>query len=133
MRYSGTLQYLKDTNSTLKAMQTTAAIKITDSKALAAFVTQMKASGTASVIIGKSMSTVTSPDAKFTASTSALGSSLTALGKTARSLDAVKMATNGAEAATTVKTLITQLADAVTKTKAVANYAAAHAGDAVTF
>lgn len=133
MRYSGTLQYLKDTNSTLKAMQTSASIKITDSKSLATFVTQMKASGTAAYIIGTSMSTVASPDAGFNATTAALGTSLTALGNTARGLDAVEMATSGAAGAAKVKTLIARLADAVKKTKAVASYASAHAGDSIKF
>lgn len=133
MRYSGTLQYLKDTNSTLKAMQTTASVQISDTKTLATFVTQMKASGAAAVIIGKSMAAVSSPDAGFNATTSALASSLTALGTTARGLDALQMATVGSTGAAKVRTLITQLTDAVEKTKAVANYASAHAGDTVKF
>lgn len=133
MRYNGTLQFLKDTNATLQAMQKTASIKISDSKTLATFVTQMQASGAAAVLIGKGLSTLSSPDSNLDAATKALGASLSALGSTARSLDAVAMATAGSNGATKVKTLVTQLGDAVNKTKAVANYASAHAKDSVKF
>lgn len=133
IRYSGSLQYLRDSNSTLLAMQKTAAIKITDSKTLAAYVTQMKAAGAAAQLIGQGLSGLKAPDAGMTTNLSALGGSLVKLGQTARALDAVKIATAGAQGAETIKTVLTLMGDAVAKTKAVANYAAAHSKDPITF
>lgn len=133
IRYSGSLQYLRDSNSTLLAMQKTAAIKITDSKTLASYVTQMKASGTAATLIGQGLVSLKSPDAAMTANLNALGTSLVTLGQAARGLDAVKIATAGADGANTIKSVLTLMGDAVTKTKAVATYASAHSKDPITF
>ena len=133
IRYSGSLQFLRDSNNTLLAMQKTAAIKITDSKSLAAYVTQMKASGAAAVLIGQGLVSLKSPDTGMTSSVNALGTSLVKLGQAARSLDAVKIATAGAQGADTIKTVLTLMGDAVTKTKAVATYASAHSKDPITF
>ena len=55
------------------------------------------------------------------------------LGQAARSLDAVKIATAGAQGADTIKTVLALMGDAVTKTKAVATYASAHSKDPITF
>jgi hypothetical protein len=131
IRYSGVLQHLRDSNSTLLTMQTTATTKITDSKSLAAYVTEMKASGTAAVLIGQSLENLVAPDSGMTQATQALGSSLKTLGQKARALDAVKIATAGKGGAAVLKAVVVQMTDAVAKTKAVATYAAAHSKDPV--
>lgn len=132
IRYSGTLQYLRDSNNTLIAMQKTAAIKITDSKSLAAYVTQMKASGAAALLVGQGLSSLKSPDAGMTSAVAGLGSSMVKLGQLARALDAVKIATAGKNGAEDLKAVLVQMGDAVTKTKAVATYASAHSKDPIT-
>ena len=132
MRYSGVLQYLRDTNSVLLAMQKTAQIKITDSKSLATYITQLKASGGAAIIVGRGIAGLKSPDASLNANTAALGNSMITLGTSARALDAVAIAKAGKAGAAAIKTVLVQLGDSVTKTKALAQYASAHAKDPIT-